>query len=485
MPKHPNIVFILTDDHAAHAISAYGSRINQTPQLDRIAAAGARSDATYCTNSICTPSRASILTGQHTHVCGVRTLEETLDNRHEPQIQKQLKDAGYRTALFGKWHLGHGDQPDGTNADPVGFDQWAVLPGQGDYYDPEFYLGTSDRDVPRRQGTLQTQGYATDLITDLALDWLGQHAPAAESDAPFALYIHHKAPHRPWQPGPLEQSLYEGETILEPETLWDDYATRPAAAAARFRIDQDLVPGDVKADPPAGLDPRARKLWYYDRYIKEYLRCVAGIDRNVGRVLDRLEQQGLTDDTIVVYTSDQGFFLGDHGWFDKRFIYEHSFRMPFLIQYPGTIPAGTQVGEFLTNVDFAPTLLDLAGLPVPDAMQGRSAKPVLRGQTPDDWPQSVYYRYWMDSDQECHTTGHYGVRTRTHKLVYFYAKPLDAEGAGKVNVGIEPYWELFDLDADPNELNNIYGQPGTEAITAELLAELNKLQTKFKDAPQH
>jgi arylsulfatase A-like enzyme len=484
--QRPNIVFILTDDHAAHAISAYGSRINQTPNLDRIAASGVRADATYCTNSICTPSRASILTGQHTHVCGVRTLAERLDNRHDPQLQKVLKDAGYRTAIFGKWHLGHGPQPNGTNADPAGFDDWAVLPHQGEYFDPTFYVGTSDRDEAFREGTLHTEGYVTDVTTDLALRWLDRNAtdPLPGGD-PFFLCIHHKAPHRPWEPGPLEASLYENETIPEPETLWDDYATRPAAAAARMRIDQDLNAIDVKADPPRGLSPRQRKLWYYDRYIKDYLRCVAGVDRNVGRVLDDLEARGLAENTIVVYTSDQGFFLGDHGWFDKRFIYEHSFRMPLLISHPTSLPTNATTDALITNVDFAPTLLDMAGLEVPEAMQGQSAKSVLAGQTPDDWQQSVYYRYWMDSERVHHTTSHYGVRTHTHKLVYFYADPLDAEHAGQTNVGIDPYWELFDLEADPDELTNIYGQPGTKAVTAELLAELDRLQQQFGDTPQH
>lgn len=487
MSDRPNIVLILSDDHAAHAISAYGSKINQTPNLDRIAAAGVRCDSAYCTNSICTPSRASILTGQHTHVCGVRTLVETLDNKHDPQVQKLLKDAGYRTAIFGKWHLGHGDRPDGTNADPAGFDDWAVLPGQGDYFDPSFHVGTSDRDNAHRHGTLKTEGYVTDLTTDMALNWLERHASGthANFDDPFFLCIHHKAPHRPWVPGPQETELYQGQSLPEPETLWDDYATRPAAAAARMRIDRDLTYHDVKANPPHGLSPRDRKLWYYDRYIKDYLRCVAGIDRNVGRVLDDLERRGLTDNTIVVYTSDQGFFLGDHGWYDKRFIYEHSFRMPLLISHPLSLPAGATTHELLTNVDFAPTLLDLAGLEIPDAMQGSSAKAVLEGQPPEGWQQSVYYRYWMDSERTHHTTSHYGVRTRTHKLVYFYADPLDAQGAGLVNVGVDPYWELFDLTADPDELINLYGRPGTEALTAELTGELDRLQQRFRDVPQH
>ncbi|MGF1633124.1 MAG: sulfatase [Phycisphaerae bacterium] len=483
--KRPNILFVMTDDHAAHALSAYGSVINQTPHLDRIAAAGVRCDAAYCTNAICTPSRGSILTGQHTHVCGVRTLHDHLDNRHDPQLQRLLKAAGYRTAIFGKWHLGSGPNPDGTNSDPNGFDDWAVLPGQGDYYDPTFYTGSHDGQNSVRAGTLQATGYVTDLITDMSLRWLDRWQATTGEDEPFFLCVHHKAPHREWEPGPQEKHLYDGQTMPEPETLFDDYATRPAAAAARMRIDQDLQYKDVKANPPAGLSPRERKLWYYDRYIKDYLRCVAGVDRNVGRLLDKLQAMGLMDDTVVVYTSDQGFFLGDHGWYDKRFIYEHSFRMPLLVSYPRKHPAGTTSDAFVTNVDFAPTLLQFAGVETPAAMQGRSAADVLVGDPPADGQQSVYYRYWMDAERTHHTTSHYGVRTRRHKLVYFYADPLDCTGSGQVNVGVEPYWELYDLTADPNELTNIYGRPGTEAVTAELKAELARLQKQFADEPQH
>ena len=481
----PNILFILTDDHAAHALSCYGSKVNSTPQLDRIADGGVRLDDCYCTNSICTPSRASILTGQHTHTCGVRTLHETLDNRHNPQIQRILQRDGYRTAMFGKWHLGHGPQDDATNADPNGFDDWTVLPGQGDYYNPTFHTGTHDGEHSIRTGTLHTEGYVTDLITDMSLRWLDRWYNQHRDDEPFFMCVHHKAPHRSWEPGPREKDLYEGQTMPEPETLWDDYAGRPAAAAARMRIDQDLNSRDVKGNPPRGLSARDRKLWYYDRYIKDYLRCVAGVDRNVGRLLDRLDEMGVGEDTIVVYSSDQGFFLGDHGWFDKRFIYEESFNMPLLVSYPREIPAGTSSDALLTNVDFAPTLLDFAGIEPPDAMQGRSARGVLTGETPDDWQQSVYYRYWMDSERTHHTTSHYGVRTATHKLVYFYADPLDCAGAGQVNVGVDPYWELFDLENDPNELHNLYGQPGTEEVTKELKAELDRLQRRFDDQPMH
>ena len=317
----------------------------------------------------------------------------------------------------------------------------------------------------------------------MALDWLGRwDADHAGRGEPFFCCVHHKAPHREWEPGPQEKDLLEGVELPEPATLWDDYAGRPAAAAARMRIDQDLLHKDVKGFPPAGLSPRDRKLWYYDRYLKDYLRCCAGVDKSVGQLTKWLEDRGQLDNTIVVYTSDQGFFLGDHGWYDKRFIYEHALRMPLLIRGPGVKESVPDA--MMTNVDFAPTLLELAGLPAHEKMQGRSFAPILRGAgEPDGWQQSVYYRYWMDADHTHHTTAHYGVRTRTHKLSYFYADPLDATGSGQVNTGVEPYWELFDLTSDPHELRNAYGQPGTEAVTTELKAELRRLQKQFGDEP--
>ena len=474
----PNVLFVLSDDHAAHAISAYtdaglGPEILRTPNLDRLAGEGVRADDCFCTNAICTPSRASILTGQHTHVCGVRTLHDDLDNAHEPQIQKVLKNAGYRTSIFGKWHLGHGPAND-----PAGFDDWCVLPGQGLYYDPTFFTGN----LRGRRGELHTKGYVTDLTTDMAIDWLARHH-GEHADSPFFCCLHHKAPHREWEPGPEEAGLLEGVTLPEPATLWDNYATRPAARAARMRVDQDLKPKDVKATPPRGLSAKERKLWYYDRYLKDYLRCCAGVDKSVGQVTRWLEEHGQLDDTIVVYTSDQGFFLGDHGWYDKRFIYEHALRMPLLIRGPG-VRAGSATDAMLTNVDFAPTLLEMCGVDPHPAMQGASFAPILRGDgEPDDWQQSIYYRYWMDADHIHHTTAHYGVRTRTHKLCYFYADPLDAAGAGAVNVGVSPYWELFDLRSDPDELRNVYGEPDQAAVTGELKAELRRLQEKFGDEP--
>jgi arylsulfatase A-like enzyme len=476
--RRPNILFVMSDDHAAHAIGAYGSVINRTPHMDRLAEGGARLTNCHCTNSLCTPSRAAILTGQYGHVTGVREWQP-LDNRRPVQLQKHLRAAGYATALFGKWHLGHGvtshvDQvdnraPHGVPADPVGFDDWAVLPGHGRYHDP---------DLLTPSGRLRTSGYISDLLTDRALQWLR----ARDAAKPFFLCVHHKAPHRHWEPGERYRHLYERDEIPRPETFDDDYATRPAAAAAKMRVMGDLNARDVKADPPAGMGGADLKNWYYQRYIKDYLRCVASVDASVGRLLDALDAEGIAENTVVIYTSDQGFFLGDHGWFDKRFIYEHSLRMPFLLRYPAEVPAGTVRPELMANIDFAPTLLDFAGAPVPEAMQDVSARAMLRGESPADRPTSLYYRYW---DHGGHNVcAHYGVRTPSHKLVRFFSPRANWLGQENPEPRIAPYWELFDLERDPNERRNVYGDPAYAEIQARLRRELDRRQKQYGDAPE-
>ena len=455
----PNIIFIMSDDHASHAISAYGSVINETPNIDRIASEGARFDNVFCGNAICAPSRATILAGNHSHINGVRTLADRFDGS-QSTFPKLMQAAGYQTAIFGKWHLGHGDE-----ADPTGFDTWSVLPGQGDYHNPAFYV----------QGDKQQfEGYATDLITDFSLDWL----ESRDAEKPFMLMTHHKAPHRPWEPDDKHASMYGDIDIPIPETFNDDYATRPAAERAEMRIDRDMVFSDLKAEPPAGLSESEQKHWAYQRYIKDYLRCVASVDDNIGRMLDWLDEHDLTDNTIVIYTSDQGFFLGDHGWYDKRFMYEESLRMPFVMRYPKGIVAGTVVDAIVSNIDFAPAFLDYAGLPAPDTMQGRSFRTLLQGTVPDDWQESIYYRYWMHLGYHA-VTAHYGVRTATHKLIFYYGKALGT--AGSEDRDTEQYWELFDLEADPNELNNIYGHPDYSSVQAELETELVRLREHYAD----
>lgn len=458
----PNILFIMTDDHAAHAMSCYGSRINETPNLDRIAEGGMRFDNCFCTNSICTPSRAVILTGQYSHVNGVTTLSSKLDGRRE-NVAKILQRNGYQTAMIGKWHLGHG----GIH-DPTGFDYWIVLPGQGLYHNP----------VMDEMGERKViEGYATDIITDISLDWLRDRDP----DKPFFLMCHHKAPHRPWEPDDKHAHLYDDVDIPEPETFDDDYSDRAAAAAAAtMRIERDLTATDLKQPVPEGLTPEEEKSWKYQRYIKDYLRCVASIDDNVGRMLDFLDEEGLAENTIVIYTSDQGFFLGDHGWYDKRFMYEESLRMPFVIRYPREIAPGTVNDDIILNVDFPLTWLDYAGIEPPDDMQGTSFRPLLNGVTPEGWQTSLYYRYWMHLAHH-NVYAHYGVRTLRYKLICYYA---DAQGQpGAIDDPKPPEWELFDLDKDPHELHSVYHDPAYADVVYDLSEELYRLQAKVGDKP--
>lgn len=464
MAAQPNIIFIMSDDHAAHAMSCYGSRINTTPNIDRIADGGMRFDNCFCTNSICTPSRAAILTGTYNHINGVTTLSTHMDNRLQT-FPKLLQQQGYQTGMFGKWHLGTG--PDHC---PTGFDDWAVLPGQGLYHNPDFIFKGPDG------GTRRTvPGYVTDLITDMSLDWLGQR----DADKPFFLMCHHKAPHRPWEPDEKHAHMYLNEDVPEPETLYDDYSNRASAAsAAEMRVGVHMTATDIKAEITRGLPENELRQWAYQRYIKDYLRVVASIDDNVGRILDYLDDNGLTDNTLIVYTSDQGFFLGDHGWYDKRFMYEESLRMPFVIRYPAEIAAATANSDIVCNVDFAPLFLDVAGIDVPYDMQGRSFRPMFGAQTPDDWRDALYYRYWMHKSHH-NVYAHYGIRTHDYKLIYYYADALGQ--AGTIDETYEPEWELFDLKADPYELNNVYHDPAYADRVAELTAELHRLQSEYGD----
>ena len=461
--RQPNILFIMSDDHAAHAISAYGSRINQTPNLDRIGREGMRLDACLCTNSICAPSRASILTGTYSHVNGVLTLREGLDNSREdlPNVAKLLQRAGYQTAIFGKWHLGH--QPENH---PAGFDTWRVLPGQGKYHDPDFWeMPDATHPEPYRK---EYRGYATDLITDFSLDWLKQR----DRHRPYFLMLHHKAPHRSWEPDEKHAHMYEDVEIPYPETFDDDYSTRGTAAhVAKMRM-EDLNERDTKGPPPEGLSPQEVRKWKYQRYIRDYLKCIASVDDNVGRVLEYLDEDGSAEDTVIIYTSDQGFFLGDHGWFDKRFFYEESLVMPFLVRYPREIEAGSVSEKIVLNTDFAPTFLDLAGVAAPAAMEGHgvSAREVLSGGAPSAWRESMYYRYFMHLDGSHNTYAHYGVRTERHKLIYYYEpEPGPQE------------WELFDLESDPKELRNVYGEPEYAELTRQLKTELRRLRQQVGD----
>lgn len=438
--------------------------INATPQLDRIAEGGVRLDNAFCTNSICAPSRAAILTGTYNHVNGVTTLDTPLDNSLWT-FPAELGRHGWQTALVGKWHLGHG-----PTADPTMFDHWRVLPGQGHYHNPVML---------ERDGTIvERGGYVTDLITDDCIDWIDQRDPTR----PFALFCHHKAPHRHWDPAPRHFAMFDDVEIPEPVTFRDDLVGRAEVVqAAKMRM-MDLDPVlDLGATVPPGLSIEDEIAWRYQRYIKRYLSCVAAIDEGVGRLLDHLDATGLAENTIVVYTSDQGFFLGEHGWFDKRLMYEESLRMPLLMRWPEAIAPQQALEQVVTNVDFAPTLLDLCGVEAPSSVQGRSFAPLLRGEPAEEWPTSMYYRYWMHRDGAHLCPAHYGVRTSTHKLIVYYNDPLDQPGANGPAEPIE--YEMYDLVADPYETVNLWDAPGSKGVQEELLAELARMQEQTGDIP--
>jgi arylsulfatase A-like enzyme len=457
--ERPNILYIMADDHASHAISAYGSTINHTPNLDRIATGGVRLTNCFCTNSICTPSRAAILTGQYSHRNGVYTLNDQIDPKRN-NVAKELQRAGYQTAMIGKWHLV-------TN--PTGFDYWNILPGQGVYYNPTFISA---------EGRRQYQGYCTDLIADFTLDWLKKRDPSK----PFFAMCHHKAPHRPWQPAPKYQDMLKDSTVPEPFNLYDRYQGRSRSSAnVQMRVGENMNKTDLKQDIPPDLKGDALRKWAYQLYIKDYLRCIQSVDDNVGRLLDYLDAENLAHNTIVIYTSDQGFYLGDHGWFDKRLMYEEALRMPFLMRYPAGIKPGIVNRDMVLNIDFAPMFLDYAGVRAPSDMQGRSFRATLEGHTPRDWRKAMYYRYWMHNDGDHHVPGHYGIRTDRWKLIYFYNKALGMKGAKDNDA--PPEWELYDLRSDPHEMKNLYTRPKYASVVRNLKAELARLQQECGDIP--
>jgi len=481
----PNIIFVFADDHAFQAIGAYGSRLaplDPTPNIDRLASEGMVFDSAFVTNSICAPSRAVILTGLHSHLNGVLTNTEEFDGE-QVTFPKLLQQAGYQTAIVGKWHL---------KTDPTGFDYWEVLPGQGVYYNPDFLTP---------EGRVRNDGYVTDLITDKAIGWLDRRDP----DRPFMLMYQHKAPHREWQPGPDHLSTYTNVQIPEPETLFDDYAGRSRAAAEQemeidrhmtfgydlklwpntFRPDEGLtravenfrtrmsdgqrtawdaaygpIAEDFYADTPEGED---LVRWKYQRYMHDYLASIRSVDDNLGRLLDYLETSGLADNTVVVYSSDQGFYLGEHGWFDKRWMYEESFRTPLIVRWPGVVAPGSRNTDLVQNLDFAETFLEMAGAPVPGQMQGRSLVPLLRGERPADWRDALYYQYYEFPGVHA-VQRHYGVRTDRYKLINYYL--IDE-------------WELFDLETDPQELTSVYDDPAYADVRAGLETRLAELRQQY------
>jgi arylsulfatase A-like enzyme len=511
--QRPNIVFIMADDHASKSISCYGAGINKTPNLDRIANEGMLFHHCYVTNSICTPSRATILTGMHNHTNGVLTLDDKI-NKRLPNVAKSLKSFGdYQTAMVGKWHLGEGE-----DHEPTGFDYWSVVPGQGEYWDPEFIEPSS---APNgKSHTVRVPGYATDIITDKCLDWM----KARDQSRPFFLMCHHKAPHRSWECDDKHKHIYKDPVRL-PDTFTDDYKNRARAAkVAKMRVAEDLTYFDLGIVQPDGGRNVGQKMinvpWWIDRkipapedvtqlklidkddgtiftfktkeelaefkfqrYMQRYLRTIQSIDDNVGRLLDYLDSEGLAENTIVIYTSDQGFFLGEHGWFDKRFMYEESFQMPFMIRYPKEIQAGSVCNDIITNVDFAPTFLDFAALRQPTFMQGVSFRPLLKGSTPADWQQVAYHRYWMHRDVIHEAYAHYGVRNQRYKLIYWYNEDFGL--AGTRPGGEEKEWELFDCDEDPLELFNCYHEPKYVDVVKEMTKLLEDKMAEIGDEPVH
>jgi arylsulfatase A-like enzyme len=463
-PDRPNVLFIMADDHALRAIGAYGSELIATPNIDRIANEGILFANSFVTNSICAPSRAVMLTGKYSHINGLRDNRDAFDGS-QPTLPKLLRQAGYETAIVGKWHL---------KTEPTGFDDWRILTGQGRYYNPVFNENGEE---------VEHTGYVTDLITDQAIDFLG----GRDISRPFALLYQHKAPHRNWMPASRHLDLYADHDLPVPETFYDDYAGRPAAAGQEMRVADMWLSLDMKLQPdyygeethyqpineafrddPAKNDALAE--WKYQRYLKDYLSTVAALDENVGRVLDYLDEHGLAEETIVIYTSDQGFYLGEHGWYDKRFMYEESLRMPLLMRYPASIAPGQTVDQLVLNLDFAPTLLDFAGAAIPTDMQGRSLRTLAEGSAPADWRDAIYYRYYEFPHGWHDVRPHYGIRTARHKLMHF---------TGDMDV-----WELYDLESDPHELRNLHGVEGYEALEEEMHSKLAALQLELRDSAE-
>ncbi len=485
--EQPNILFIFTDDHARQSIGAYGSIINETPNLDRLAEGGMIFRNAAVTNSICGPSRAVILTGKHSHINGFMRNEGKDFDGAQQTFPKLLQQAGYETALFGKWHLG---------SEPTGFNDWKVVPGQGNYYNPNFI--TPD-------GNEQIEGYITDVVTDLTIDWLKNKR---DTDKPFMMMTQHKAPHRRWLPAGRHLTMYDDITIPEPPTLFDDYSNRNRGAAEQeMEIARHMDPYDLKLiddlDTTAEyynpwkmgawdrMTEEQRKVWdeaydlknekflkeqkqmsekeiiqwKYQRYIKDYLRCIASVDENIGRLLDYLDESGLAENTIVIYSSDQGFYLGEHGWFDKRWMYEESLSAPLIIKWPGVTAPGSENADLVQNLDYAETFLDMAGVDIPGDMQGKSLVPLLKGDK-GEFRDAIFYHYYEYPSWHM-VTRHFGVKNERFKLIYYY---------------LNDEWELFDLKQDAQEMYNLYNAPGYEPIVSDMKVKLKELAVHYQDS---
>lgn len=469
----PNILYIMSDDHAAHAIGAYGGRLaalNPTPNIDRLAREGMLFSNAFCTNSICVPSRATIMTGQYSHVTGIKTLNGQLPPAKH-HLARLMKEAGYQTAMIGKWHLG---------AEPAQFDYYAVLPGQGSYFNP--ILHESGRPWPdnERRFSAYDSLHSSDVVTDLSLDWLKKRDKAR----PFFLMHHFKAPHDNFENAERYDWLYNDVDIPEPDSLWKtpnhgSEATKGTGTSVGKRNTRRNMGHHMFVDQK--LSDRDYMRTAYQRYLKKYLRCVKGVDDNIGRLLTHLQQTGELDNTVIIYSSDQGFMLGEHDYIDKRWMYEESMRMPLLVRYPKLVRGGSRSDAIVNNTDFAPSMLDLAGIKPPDYMQGRSVVPILTGNTPADWRTATYYRYWMHMAHH-DNPAHYGIRTKDYKLIFFYGLPLDAAGA--VNQPTQPGWELYDLRKDPHEMRNVYADPAYREIVRDLKARLLAIKQEVGDTDQ-
>ncbi len=473
VPPRPNILFIMADDHAWQAVSAYGEarHLNQTPNLDRLAHEGMRFDRCFVNNSLCGPSRASIITGTYSHINGFYNNSNCRFDGSQTTYPKLLQQAGYQTALIGKWHL---------ESDPTGFDYWEILLGQGIYYNPPMI---------RNGQRVKYPGYVTDIITDRSLDWLKQR----DTNKPFMLLCWQKAPHREWEPALRDLDFDHDRTYPLPETLFDDYAGRglaeheqdmTIAKTMRMKADCKLVaPGDLNPEQKTNWDAyyeprnqaflaknltgRALVEWKYNRYVHDYLGCIKGVDDNVGRILKYLDDTGLASNTIVIYSSDQGFFVGEHGWFDKRWIFQESARTPLLIRWPGVVAAGRVNRDIVCNMDLAETFLQTAGVPIPERMQGRSLLPLLQGATPADWRKAFYYHYY-EYPAFHRVRPHYGLITDRYTLAHFYAPDVD-------------YWELFDREKDPGEMRSVFGEPAYAEVQTNLMQEVVRQRQVLKE----
>ena len=476
--KKPNILFILSDDHTSQSWGIYGGPLAsyvKNENIKRLASEGAVLENAFCTNSICTPSRGSILTGQYSHVNQVFTLNEPIPRGH-PNIARTLKDNGYETAVIGKWHLVDS---------PEGFDYYNVLPGQGRYWNPILKTKNNWKNGHDSSGGKEYKGFSTDVITDLTI----KHLQKRDSSKPFLMFCNFKATHEPFDYPERFKSLYENDEIPEPASLYD-FGKETTGRTFKgqklenlgIRWDKATVDSTFWTTYPGlpysllGLDSIQKRKKIYQKLVKDFMRCGAAIDDNIGKLLDYLETEGIADNTVVIYTADQGYFLGEHGFFDKRLIYEESLRMPFVIRYPKEINGGQRIDDIILNIDFAALLADYAGIDKPSYIQGQSFRENLKGKTPDNWREQMYYRYWLHTPDR---PGHFGIRNKRYKLAFFYGQGLEKKGTSKN--ATKPEWEFYDLQKDPKELHNSINNEEYKAIISKMKESLKEERMKYKD----